>query len=87
MKIWVKSFIRPIYGTLAFQPFALFWCWLMDVDYWTFMGPFTVYSMFAFIPIYHYYDHLVGYAPTFNRRIDIVAMIKSLHGLHFLSLW
>jgi len=57
MKVWVKSFFRPLYGTLAFQPFAYFWCWLTGIDYWTFIGPFTIYSMFAFIPIYHYYDH------------------------------
>jgi len=57
MKIWVKSFIRPIYGTLAFQPFALLWCWLTGMDYLTSMGPLTIYSMLCFIPIYHYYDH------------------------------
>jgi hypothetical protein len=53
---WLKSWIRPAYGTVAFQPFALLWCWVTGADYWTFVGPFTIYSMFAFVPIYHVYD-------------------------------
>tara|TARA_X000001036_G_C20575756_1_gene764580 strand:+ start:513 stop:716 length:204 start_codon:yes stop_codon:yes gene_type:complete len=60
MKDWQKSFIRPLYGTVAFQPFALLWCWVTGMAYWTMMGPLTIYSMFCFIPIYHYYDRFLG---------------------------
>ncbi len=55
-----------MYGTVAFQPFAMLWCWVMEADYWTFVGPFTIYSMFAFVPIYHFYD------VWWERRFQVV---------------
>lgn len=55
-----------MYGTVAFQPFAMLWCWVMEANYWTFVGPFTIYSMFAFVPIYHFYD------VWWERRFQVV---------------
>jgi hypothetical protein len=56
-----KSAIRPIYGTLIFQPFAYLWCVLTDTDYLTSIGPFTIFCMFCFIPIYRYYDQIYAF--------------------------
>lgn len=53
-----KDFLRPVYGTIVFQPFALAWCWLMDMDYMTMVGPFIIYSTIVFIPIYSVYERL-----------------------------
>jgi hypothetical protein len=54
----LKDIIRPIYGTIVFQPFAVAWCLLNGDDYMTTIGPFVLYSMFAFIPIYAIYEKL-----------------------------
>jgi len=54
-----KNLYRPIFGTFMFQPFALLWCYLADIDYLTSLGPFTIYATFCFIPIYTIYDKLI----------------------------
>ena len=51
-----KDIIRPIYGTIVFQPFALLWCWLSGDDYLTMIGPFILYSTIIFMPIYSVYE-------------------------------
>ncbi len=51
-----KDVIRPIYGTIVFQPFALLWCLLSGDDYLTMIGPFILYSTIIFIPIYSLYE-------------------------------
>lgn len=48
--------VRPIYGTIVFQPFALLWCLFSGMSYWTMIGPFTIYSTIVFIPIYAVYE-------------------------------
>lgn len=54
--------IRPIYGTVVFQPFVIFWCWLTDVPYLTNLGWFTVISTIYFMPVYAFYEsHLRQY--------------------------
>ena len=51
-----KDVLRPIYGTIVFQPFALLWCWMTGDDYLTMIGPFILYSTIIFMPIYSIYE-------------------------------
>lgn len=57
-----KDILRPIYGTIVFQPFAFLWAWLTGAPFLTEIGPFVIYSTVVFIPIYaiyeRYYDRL-----------------------------
>ncbi len=53
-----KDIIRPIYGPVVFQPFALLWCLFSGDDYLTMIGPFILYSTVIFIPIYSIYERL-----------------------------
>tara|TARA_Y100000004_G_C8895922_1_gene404149 strand:- start:994 stop:1203 length:210 start_codon:yes stop_codon:yes gene_type:complete len=53
-----KDVARPIAGLIAFQPFALFWCWLTDMNYGSTFGLFMIYSTVCFIPIYAAYERL-----------------------------
>lgn len=53
-----RDFWRPWAGTVAFQPFAFLWCWLMQVEYLNMIGPFIVYSTLIFIPIYVVYERM-----------------------------
>jgi hypothetical protein len=54
----LKDVIRPFFGLVAFQPFALTWCWLTDMSYGTTFGYFMLYSTLCFIPIYAVYERL-----------------------------
>ena len=38
-----RDVIRPFAGLVAFQPFALLWCWLTDMDYGSTFGLFMIY--------------------------------------------
>ena len=53
-----KDIIRPFFGLVAFQPFALLWCWLTDMSYGNTFGLFMLYSTFCFIPIYAVYERI-----------------------------
>ena len=53
-----KDVLRPIYGTVVFQPFALLWCMVSGDDYLTMIGPFIAYSTVVFIPIYSLYERI-----------------------------
>jgi hypothetical protein len=56
-----KDILRPIFGTIAFQPFAYMWALSTGAPFWTEIGPFVVYSTVVFIPIYAMYEK---YYPT-----------------------
>lgn len=51
-----KDILRPIYGTIAFQPFAFLWALATGTPFLTEIGPFVVYSTLIFIPIYAIYE-------------------------------
>ena len=51
-----RDVIRPIYGLVAFQPFAALWCWMTDTPYWETLGGFMVYATVCYIPIYALYE-------------------------------
>ena len=51
-----QDIIRPIFGTIMLQPFALLWAYTTRVNYWASFGPFTVFSTIYLIPIYAIYE-------------------------------
>ncbi len=53
-----KDWLRPVFGTIVFQPFAFLWCWATGASYVETVGPFIIYSTIVFIPIYSYYERL-----------------------------
>ena len=65
-----KDFFRPIYGTIVFQPFALIWCRITDMDYLTMVGPFIIYSTIVFIPIYSFTNAFGAITAHDRRHMD-----------------
>ena len=53
-----KDIMRPIVGTLALQPLALWWAWMMNINYMANLGFFTVVSTLYLIPIYYFYEEI-----------------------------
>ena len=53
-----KDIMRPIVGTLALQPLALWWAWMMNINYTANLGFFTVVSTLYLIPIYYFYEEI-----------------------------
>jgi hypothetical protein len=53
-----KDILRPIYGTIVFQPAAFAWCWMTGASYISTIGPFIIYCTLVFIPIYAAYEGL-----------------------------
>ena len=51
-----KDILRPIFGTIVFQPFAYLWALSTGAPFWTEIGPFVVYSTVIFMPIYAMYE-------------------------------
>ena len=59
-----KDIWRPIIATIVFQPLALLWCLMLELDYLSTIGPFTIYATVGFMPIYwafEKYAHLLGF--------------------------
>jgi hypothetical protein len=54
----IKDILRPFFGLIAFQPFALLWCWNTDMSYSGTFGVFMLYSTLCFIPIYAVYERI-----------------------------
>ena len=53
-----KDIMRPIVGTLALQPLAFWWAWMMNINYMANLGFFTVVSTLYLIPIYYFYEEI-----------------------------
>ena len=54
----IQDIFRPIYGTFMLQPLTLCWCLWSNVDYWSNLGPFTIFSTIYLIPVYMVYEKL-----------------------------
>jgi len=51
-----KDILRPIFGTLALQPPALIWCYIMEIPYLESIGGFTVFATLYLMPLYAWFE-------------------------------